>query len=162
MPTKDLTDLATIGGQSLVEIMAMPEWPPVRDNALSLFRDSDPQQHATVGYLLDQDAATLCAAPPHERDDVGRELAASWRRHLIRLLTERPAAESDLRSLIAEIRAKLPADRPQRIQRQVNIARDNATVFAVQDGSLHYHQAGGPAAQPPDPDGADAGRAGPA
>ena len=144
MPAEDLTHLATIGGQSLVEIMAASRWPSIRDNALSLFLSSDPREHAFIEYQLDRDAATLQAVTPDARGKLRADLAVVWRRQLIQLLAQRPAAADDLRRLIDQIREALPQVQRQRSHKQRNIARDHGTVFAVQDGSLHYHPLGSP------------------
>jgi hypothetical protein len=147
MPSEDLTQLAALGSQGIVDVMARPTWPPIRDSALSLFRGSDPQEYAFIEYQLDRDAAALQAAAADARDELSAALAVVWRRQLIQLLTQRPAAEDDVRGLIGQIRAALPQGQDRHSHKQTNIARGHGTVFAVQDGNLHYHPLGQPPAQ---------------
>jgi len=142
MLTDDLTALAADGGQALVDVMPTQQWPPLRDHALQLFGYAGPRRHAFIEDLLDENAAALRDTAPDQRDEVRRQLAAGWCRQLTRLLAERPDAEGDLRGLVAQLRDALPAERTQRTYRQTNTARDNATVFAVQDGNLTYHPPG--------------------
>jgi hypothetical protein len=57
---------------------------------------------------------------------------------LARLLEEHPDAESGLEELISYVREAVPAG--QRQWMQTNIARDNSRLFAVQGGSIIYHE----------------------
>jgi len=127
-----------------VELMTSKEWPPARDHALQLFRYAEPRQRTFLEVLLDEDATALAGAPAAELGSLRQQLAAGWRRQLGRLLADRPDAAADLRELVARLRDALPADPAPaaRSYSQTNIARGNATVFAVLDGNLHNHPPG--------------------
>jgi hypothetical protein len=144
MPADDLTELTAAGGTFLVELMTSKEWPPARDHALQLFRYAEPRQRTFLEVLLDEDATALAGAPAAELGSLRQQLAAGWRRQLGRLLADRPDAAADLRELVARLRDALPADPAPaaRSYSQTNIARGNATVFAVLDGNLHNHPPG--------------------
>ncbi|MFD7258877.1 hypothetical protein [Streptomyces sp. NPDC059874] len=154
MPAEALAALAQAGAVAVIGAMATDLWQGARDGVVRLFRRGEPDgagaEHLAdagdtgaagradaVGDRLDEDAALVAGAEPAEADLVRRELVPLWRRRLTRLLAEHPDSEPELRELVERLRSALPAER--QVWLQSNTARDNATLFAVQGGDLHYH-----------------------
>lgn len=141
MPNNEILRIAKAGGEALVESMPTESWPWTRERALTLFRSTDPARADVFESWLDESAQDVRSARPDEQAELRRELVSLWRRRLDRMLTERPAAEGELRGLIERIRAVLPADRRAGAKKMTAIARDQGTVYAVMDGNIHQHAA---------------------
>ena len=139
MFVESMMALAGAGAMALVEAIATDTWQAARTGFAGLFgRDGDSRRSA-IAAQLDEDAATVARAGGTEVDQVRQELLPVWQRRLVQLLEQHPEAEAELRELVTTVNEGLPADRRGWVQ--TNIARDNSTLFAVQDGQLHYHQA---------------------
>lgn len=159
MLAEQVTALAGAGATALIGAMATDLWQGARSGAVRLFgRDGEARGDA-IGAQLDEDAALVDRAEPDAAaDEIRAELLPVWRRRLMLLLDEHPEYEADLRALVESVREGLPDGR--QVWTQNNTARDQGTLFAVQGGSLHYHQASDGHVPPPeDRDGRD-GRGG--
>lgn len=153
MLAESLTALAGAGSSALIGAMATDVWQGARDGAVRLFGRSGGARGEAIGTQLDQDAVLVVRAEPAGADEIRAELLPVWRRRLLQLLEEHPDSEAELRELVARVQDALPAGR--QVWTQSNTARDHGTLFAVQGGSLHYHQAAeGQAPPPADEDGA--------
>ncbi|MEU7039265.1 hypothetical protein ABZ958_37255 [Streptomyces sp. NPDC046237] len=153
MLAEALAALAQAGAVAVIGAMATDLWQGARDGVVQLFRRGEAPGEGgvgagdagaaggadAVGNRLDEDAALVAGAEHAEADLVRRELVPLWRRQLTRLLEEHPDSEAELRELVERLRSALPAER--QVWLQSNTARDNATLFAVQGGDLHYHHA---------------------
>ncbi|MEV3987580.1 hypothetical protein AB0J57_01590 [Streptomyces sp. NPDC049837] len=153
MLAEPLMALAGAGATALIGAMATDAWQGARGGIVRLFGRDDENRGAVVAAQLDEDAVLVGRTDPAEEDRVREELVPVWRRRLVVLLEEHPDAEEDLRGLVERVRGGLPDER--RVWVQTNTARDSATLFAVQGGSIHYHQAPGgrpPVPEPPQPE----------
>ncbi|MEV6205704.1 hypothetical protein [Kitasatospora sp. NPDC051914] len=154
MLAESLTALAGAGASALIGAMATDLWQGTRGGVVRLFGRGGEARGEAIGAQLDEDAVLVGRAEPAGADEIRAELLPVWRRRLLLLLEEHPDSESELRELVARVQDGLPAER--QVWTQSNTARDHGTLFAVQGGSLHYHQAAERQVPPPaDEDGAD-------
>ncbi|MEV0452996.1 hypothetical protein [Streptomyces sp. NPDC050600] len=149
MLAEQVTALAGAGATALIGAMATDLWQGARGGAVRLFGRGGEERGSAMGAQLDEDAALVGrAAPDGAADEIRAELLPVWRRRLILLLEEHPEYEADLRALVDSVRDGLPDSR--QVWTQHNTARDHGTLFAVQGGNLHYHQAGAGHVPPPE------------
>ena len=147
MLAEPLAALASAGATALIGAIATDAWQGARAGFVRLLGRGGDTRGAAIAAQLDEDAGTVTRTGPDETDQVRQELLPVWRRRLAQLLADDPDAEAELRELIAEVSRELPAG--PRAWVQTNVARDNSTLFAVQDGDLHYHHT--PTGQVPPP-----------
>lgn len=131
-------ELAGAGGTALVGAMATDAWQATRSGVAGLFGRGGADRQAAIEAQLDGNAALVAQAG--DPDEVRASLVAVWRLQLEALLREHPDVVEELRALVAQVRAALPA--PQQTWVQTNIARDQATQNIVQHGTLHVHHGG--------------------
>ncbi|MFE9634162.1 hypothetical protein [Streptomyces sp. NPDC006463] len=148
MLAESVTALATAGATALIGAMATDMWQGARDGAVRLFGRGGEARGNAIGGQLDDDAVLVLRAEPGGADEIREELQPVWRRRLLLLLEEHPESESELRELVARVESGLQAER--QVWVQSNTARDHSTLFAVQGGNLHYHQAAEGQLPPPD------------
>ena len=141
--------LAAAGGTAMVGAMVTDAWEAARDGCAQLFARAGTDRRAVIEAQLVDDADTVAHMDEAEREQVRQELAPVWRRRLGRLLEEHPDANTDLENLIVEIQKALPPDQGQHMQTQINIARENARVFGVMGGDIHYHEGAASPSRPP-------------
>lgn len=159
MLAEQLTALAGAGATALIGAMATDLWQGARGGAVRLFGRGGEARGSAIGAQLDEDADLVARAEPDgDADEIRAELLPVWRRRLILLLEEHPEYEADLRTLVDSARGGLPDGR--QVWTQENTARDHGTLFAVQGGSLHYHQAADGHVPPPEDQDDRGGRAG--
>lgn len=147
MLAESLTALAGAGSSALIGAMATDVWQGARDGVVRLFGRGGEARGEAVGVQLDEDAVLVVRAEAAGADEIRAELLPVWRRRLLQLLEEHPDSEAELRELVARVQDGLPAAR--QVWTQSNTARDHGTLFAVQGGSLHYHQAAEGQVPPP-------------
>lgn len=136
MLTDALAALAASGGRALVGAMATDAWQAARNGMAKLFSRQGPHRQAAVQAQLDGNVALVERASD---PGLAREgLVPLWHMELTRLLEEHPAAEAELEELITQMRDALPAEQQHWVQ--INLARDNSRLFAVQGGNIFYHE----------------------
>jgi len=138
MLVEALVALAGAGGTALVGAMATDAWNSTRFGVARLFGRGGTAQQTAIEAQLDVNAALVAQAD--DPDEVRRSLVPVWRLQLETLLRQHPEAEDELRVLVAQVREALPAQ--QQTWVQTNIARDHATQYNVQHGTLHVHPGG--------------------
>lgn len=148
MLAEPLAALAGAGATALIGAMATDVWQGARGGVVRLFGRGGEERGNAIGAQLDEDAVLVGRAEPDGADEIRAELLPVWRRRLILLLEEHPDSEDGLRELVTQVQDGLPAER--QVWAQHNTARDHGTLFAVQGGSLHYHQAAAGELPPPD------------
>lgn len=138
MLTEALTALGAAGGTAVVGAMATDAWQAARDHVARLFDRSDASRLEAIEAVLDGDADILIGADEADRESVRQELAAVWRRRMVRLLDQHPDAAPDLEELITAIRLRLSPEQQGWVQH--NTATAGGTVIAHQGtGSQHIH-----------------------
>ncbi|GAA2309421.1 hypothetical protein OKJ48_17070 [Streptomyces kunmingensis] len=143
-----LEELILAGGTTVVAAMATDSWSVARSGVARLFGRRGADQQASIEAQLDNNAALVARADDAER--IRRTLLPVWSLELEALLDQHPEAERELRELIDEIQARLPAAEGASVQH--NTATGGGQVFAAQGGNVIVHQAspwqnGGGAAQ---------------
>jgi hypothetical protein len=103
---QDLAALAATGGTALVTAMVTDGWEGLRGRIARLFGRGDDKETETALERLDRSQAALAplSGPDLERARTEQEII--WRTRLEDLLTRHPAAETELRGLVAEISAQ--------------------------------------------------------
>jgi hypothetical protein len=150
MLAEPLTALAGAGATALIGAMATDLWQGARGGVVRLFGRGGEERESAIGAQLDEDAVLVGRAEPGGADEIRAELLPVWRRRLLLLLEEHPESEGELRELVARVQGGLPAER--QVWTQHNTARDHGTLFAVQGGNLHHHQAAADGELPPPDD----------
>jgi hypothetical protein len=107
MLTEALTALASTGGTALVTAMVTDSWDGVKARFARLFgRDDAARAEATAGRL-EQSRAALAGLPAPDLERARSEQEIVWRTRLGDLLDQDPAAEQELRTLVAEVQAQV-------------------------------------------------------
>jgi len=140
MLSEALAALATSGGTVLAGAIATDAWKVARDGIGRLLGKTGPESRAAVEAQMDANVALVERSSDPER--ARQALTPMWQLQLTQLLEENPELEADLRQLVRSIEAALPAQQQQWVQ--MNVARDNSRLFAVQGGNIVYHEGPGP------------------
>ena len=103
-------ELASLAGNTLVAATVTDEWENAHRRVARLLGRGDPGRTKLVKQRLDATRRQLTAAvSAADLQQVQAALAAQWATRLGDLLDEDPGTEADLRSLVREIQALLPA-----------------------------------------------------
>ncbi|MEW2618827.1 hypothetical protein [Streptomyces sp. NPDC048106] len=97
----ELTALAVSGATSLVQLMAGDAWAAVKSRATALFGRGRPGETEAAEEELEAARAALVAAVNGGDRAAIAETESRWRARLLLLLREDPAAEGELRALMA-------------------------------------------------------------
>ncbi len=131
----DVASLVALAGNTLVAATVTDAWKTTRDRIARLFGRGQPDP--TIERRLDATRNRLAATPSVEVKQVEADLAAEWAVRLKDLLADHPGAETELRALIEEVRALLPAglvaaiDHSVGAGRDVNVSADHGSVAAA-------------------------------
>src|SRR5690348_10942644 len=104
----DISSLAALAGNTLVATAVTDGWDMARNRFARLFGRGKPDP--VTERRLEATRSQLAAAPVDGVEQVRADLANQWMLRLADLLEEDPGAETELRALVEEIRALLPAD----------------------------------------------------
>ena len=107
MLTEALTALASTGGTALVTAMVTDSWEGVKARFARLFGRGDARQAEAAAGRLEQSRAVLAGLSGPELDRARAEQEVIWRTRLGDLLEQEPAAEQELRALVAEVQAQV-------------------------------------------------------
>ena len=103
-------ELASLAGNTLVAATVTDEWENAHRRVARLLGRGDPGRTKLVKQQLDATRRQLTAAvSAADLRQAQAALAARWATRLGDLLYEDPGTEADLRSLVREIQALLPA-----------------------------------------------------
>jgi hypothetical protein len=108
MLVEGLMALATLAGNTVVAATT-DAWEATRGKFAPLLGRGDPDRTQAVERRLEQTHQQLTAASGAHLESVRSVLEAQWVTRLTDLLEEDPSAEADLRAVVEEIRAQLPA-----------------------------------------------------
>ncbi len=142
--------LASLAGQTVVTAAVTDAWEAARRGFARLLGRGDPKQTEVAERRLEETRGQLTGPPGTDPEQARAALAAQWATRLADLLDEDPAVEADLRSLVQQIQAALPAamvsaaDHAVAAGRDVNISASGGGVAA---GVIHGNVA------PPGPPG---------
>jgi hypothetical protein len=141
----DITSLVALAGNTLVAAAVTDAWETARQRFGRLFGRGKPD--SAMERRLEATRSQLAAADPAELEQAQANLAGQWALRLSDLLEEDPGAEAELRALMDEIQAMLPAGVVSAVGYavaaggDVNVSADHGSVAAA---VIHGNVAPGP------------------
>ena len=124
-----LMALATLAGNTVVTAAVTDAWEAARKGFARLLGRGDPEKTKLAERRLEETREQLTEATGADLEQARAALQAQWVTRLADLLEEDPGVEADLRALVQEIQAQLPAgmvsaaDHAVAAGRDVNITR---------------------------------------
>jgi hypothetical protein len=101
--------LAAAAGQTVVAAAVTDAWDSARRGFARLLGRGDPERTGLAERQLQQSREQLMAVPVADRELAQAQLAPMWQTRLFDLLEEHPEMMPDLRVLVEQVRAQLPA-----------------------------------------------------
>jgi len=101
--------LAQFAGQTVAQAAITDVWEAVRGRFARLLGRGDARKSQVAEQWLDQTHQQLAAAAGSELEQVREAQAERWAGRFADLLDEDPGAEAELRALVEEVAAQLPA-----------------------------------------------------
>jgi hypothetical protein len=135
-----LIALAGLAGNTVVAAATTDAWEAARRKFAQLLGRGDAKKEELAGKRLEETRQQLERASGQELEKAQADLEKVWQLRLQDLLEEDPGAEAELRALVEEIRAQLPAgvvsaaDHSIAAGRDVNISASDGGVAA---GVIH-------------------------
>ena len=124
MLAEGLIALATLAGNTVVTAAVTDAWEAARKGFARLLGRSDPDKTMLAEQRLAETHKQLTRANGADLERARATLEAQWVTRLEDLLEEDPSAEADLRALVQEIQAKLPAGMVSAADHAVAAGRD--------------------------------------
>ena len=135
-----LVALAALAGNTVVTAAVTDAWEGARKGFARLLGRGDPGKAQLAEERLAETHDQLTQATDEDAERTRAALEAQWATRMRDLLEEDPGAEADLRALVEEIQARLPAgmasaaDHAVAAGRDVNISADRGGIAA---GVIH-------------------------
>ena len=107
MLTEALTGLASTGGSALVTAMVTDGWEGVKSRFARLLGRGDAKKTEATAASLEQSRVVLAGLSGSALEQARGEQEIVWRTRLGDLLEQEPAAEQELRTLVAEVQAQV-------------------------------------------------------
>ncbi len=143
-----LVALAQFAGQTVAAAAITDVWESVRSRFARLLGRGDARRTEIAEGWLAQTHEQLAAAGPGAVEQAKQAVVERWAGRFEDLLDEDPAIEAELRALVEEVAARLPADAVAAAGHSVAAGRDvniTASGGSVAAGVIHGNVA------PPDP-----------
>jgi len=140
MPGEALIALAQWAGQVVAAAAMTDVWESARRRFARLFGRGDPKRIEAAERWLAETREQLTAAQSGDVEPVRAAQVQRWEGRFADLLDEDPDVEADLRALVQEVQAQLPAgvvsaaDHGVAAGREVNVSADRGSVAA---GTIH-------------------------
>jgi hypothetical protein len=137
MLAETLMALAALAGNTVVAAATTDAWEAARRGFARLLGRGDPDRTQVAEQRLAETREQLTGAEGQDLEQARAVLAERWAVRLADLLEEDPDAEADLRALVQEIQAALPAgmvsaaDHAVAAGRDVNIKASSGGVAAA-------------------------------
>lgn len=147
-----LMALAALAGNTVVKAAATDAWEAARKGFARLLGRDDPDKTKLAERRLAEAHDQLTEAKGADLDRVRAALEAQWVTRLADLLEEDPGVEADLRALVQEIQAQLPAGMVSAADHAVAAGRDvniQASGGGIAAAVIHGNVTPGPT--PPGP-----------
>jgi hypothetical protein len=145
MLAEALTALASTGGTALVTAMVTDGWEDIRTRFARLLGRGATKDTEAAAARLEQSRTALAglSGPDLERARAEQEIV--WRTRLADLLESHPAAEAELRGLVAEIQAQVIGSAGQVTQHAVAFGQAQQAVqgHGVQNVTFGGHDGAG-------------------
>jgi hypothetical protein len=135
-----LIALAALAGNTVVTAAVTDAWESARQGFARLLGRGDPARTKLAEERLAETHDQLTQATGADQEQTRAAMEAQWATRMRDLLEEDPGAEADLRTLVQEIQAQLPAgtvsaaDHAVAAGRDVNISADRGGIAA---GVIH-------------------------
>jgi hypothetical protein len=104
-----LLSLASTAGQAVVAAAVTDAWDSVKRGFARLLGRGDQARTEVAERRLEQVREELAGVPADQLEQVRDQLAAAWQTRLLDLLEEHPEITGELRTLVEDVRAQLPA-----------------------------------------------------
>lgn len=147
MLAETLMALAALAGNTVVAAATTDAWEATRRGFVRLLGRGDPDRTKVAERRLAETYEQLTGVEGQDLEQVRSALAVRWAGRLADLLEEHPDAEADLRALVQEIQAALPAGIVSAADHAVAAGRDmtiSATSGGVAAGVIHGNVTPGP------------------
>jgi hypothetical protein len=141
-----LLSLASLAGQTVVTAAVTDAWGTAKRGFARLLGRGDPSRTELAERRLEQTRDQLTGVPAAELERARAELEATWRTRLLDLLEEHPDAVADLRALVEQIQAEMPAGAVSAAGHGVAAGRDvsiTASGGGIAAGTVHGNVAQG-------------------
>lgn len=147
-----LLALAALAGNTIVAAASTDAWEAAKRKLARLLGRGDPGREQLAEGRLEETRQQLAGMGEQDREKAQADLARVWQVRLADLLAEDPAAEAELRALVEEIRAQLPAGTVSAADHAVAAGRDvniTASPGGVAAAVIHGNVTAGPTAPGP-------------
>jgi len=124
MPGEVLIALAQWAGQTVAAAAVTDVWEAARHKVARLLGRGNPYRTEAAERWLDETHQQLTAAQGADIEPVQAEAARRWEGRFADLLDEDPGVEADLRAVVQEIAAQLPAGMVSAADHAVAAGRD--------------------------------------
>ena len=142
-----LIALAALAGNTVVAAATTDAWEAARRKFARLLGRGDAKKEQLADKRLEETRQQLDGVTGQKLEKVQADLAKAWQVRMADLLEEDPGAEAELRSLVEEIRAQLPATVVSAVDHAIAAGRDvtvSASGGGVAAGVLHGDVHAGP------------------
>ncbi len=132
--------LASLAGRTVVAAAATDGWVSVKRGFARLLGRGNPAQAEVAERRLEQAREELTGVPADQLEHVQDQVAVVWQARLLDLLEEHPEIVSELRVLVDQVQAQLPAGGVSAAGYGVAAARDVTITAAgggVAAGTVH-------------------------
>jgi hypothetical protein len=142
----EVLSLASLAGQTVVTAAVTDGWGTAKRGFARLLGRGDAARTELAEQRLEQARDQLAVVPAAELGQVQAELAGAWRTRLLDLVEEHPDAVADLRALVEQIQAQLPAGAVSAADHAIAAGRDvniTASGGGIAAGTVHGNVAPG-------------------
>jgi hypothetical protein len=142
-----LIALAALAGNTVVAAATTDAWEAARRKFARLLGRGDAKKEQLADKRLEETRQQLDGVTGQKLEKAQADLAKAWQVRMADLLEEDPGAEAELRSLVEEIRAQLPATVVSAVDHAIAAGRDvtvSASGGGVAAGVLHGDVHAGP------------------
>jgi hypothetical protein len=140
MPAEILVALAQWAGQTVAAAAVSDVWESARHKFARLLGRGDPKKTEVAERWLEQTREQLTAAAGTEIESARASQAQRWQGRFADLLDEDPSIDAELRALVKEIQAELPAGVVSAADHSVAAGGDvniSATSGGIAGGVIH-------------------------
>jgi hypothetical protein len=134
MPGEVLMALAQFAGQTVAAAAITDAWEAVRGRFVRLLGRGDPRKAQVADQWLEQTHQQLTMAAAAELEQVREGQTERWAGRFADLLDEDPSVEAELRALVEEVAAHLPAAAVSAADHSLAAGRD-VTITASGGGT---------------------------